>query len=216
MNEASLVQRAYDYICESMVNGDPGHDKWHVYRVWRLAQQICLEEPSTNKLVVELGAVLHDIGDWKFHGEGEGVRKTRLWLSSQGVDEEIIASVEAIVRDISFKGALVEEPILSLEGKIVQDADRLDAIGAIGVARCFTYGGYKRRVLHDPSLRPVLHTSADAYHHANGTAVNHFYEKLLLLKERLHTRAARRIAEQRHQFMTSYLDQFLAEWEGKR
>jgi uncharacterized protein len=168
-------------------------------------------------LVVELAALLHDIADWKAHGGDStvGPQKATAWLASLDLDSNTIRHVGRIIADISFKGASVKEPTLSLEGRVVQDADRLDAIGAIGIARAFAYGGSKGRLIYDPTCKLMDHQSADAYLNNNGTTINHFYEKLLLLKDRMNTPAGKSIAEQRHQFMEDYLRQFYGEWNGE-
>lgn len=166
--------------------------------------------------VVELGALLHDIADWKFHGGDEEVapRIASEWLRAQKVTEEDIDAVVHIIRHISYKGANVENKLKSIEGFIVQDADRLDAIGAIGIARCFAYGGYKNRSLHDPTIPPVLHATAEQYKNNESPSINHFYEKLLLLKDMLNTVSGKQFAEKRHNFMVNFLETFLKEWEG--
>jgi uncharacterized protein len=166
--------------------------------------------------VVELAALLHDIADWKAH-DGDstiGPKMAMDWLTSLDLDSNIIQHVGQVIADISFKGARVEQPRLSLEGKVVQDADRLDAIGAIGIARAFAYGGSKGRVIYDPTCTPTDHQTADSYLN-RGTTINHFYEKLLLLKDRMNTPTGRAIAERRHRFMKDYLQRFYEEWEGE-
>lgn len=201
---------------KSVLSGEgSGHDWWHVYRVWKAAQRIGKAE-GADLLVVELAALLHDIADWKAHGGDSmvGPEAARNWLVSLDLDPEMIEHVCRIIADISFKGAGVEQPELSLEGKVVQDADRLDAMGAIGIARAFAYGGAKGRLIHDPEMRPEEHRTAEAYLTSTGTSVNHFYEKLLLLKDRMNTASGRAIAEQRHQFMEEFLRRFYKEWEG--
>jgi uncharacterized protein len=191
----------------------PGHDWHHVERVWKMARHIG-EREGADMFVVELAALLHDIADWKFHDGNEtaGPREARTWLESLGVEEQTIAHVCEIIKDLSFKGAGVKSVMKTLEGKVVQDADRLDAIGAIGVARAFAYGGYKQREIHNPSQQPVLHSSFEEYKNSNGTTINHFYEKLLLLKDLMNTPTAREIAEERHRFMLVFLERFHKEW----
>ncbi|WP_114781587.1 HD domain-containing protein [Botryobacter ruber] len=192
-----------------------GHDWWHVYRVWKNTLAIARHE-AADRFVVELAALLHDVGDHKFHGGDEtvGPRMAREWLEKLSVAEETIAHVCTIIREISFKGAGTSSAMSTAEGCVVQDADRLDAIGAIGIARAFAYGGHKGRALYNPEIPPVLHTSFEAYKASTAPTINHFYEKLLLLKDRMHTAAAKRMAEQRHRYMEDFLDQFYAEWEG--
>jgi uncharacterized protein len=171
---------------------------------------------GANLLVVELAALLHDIADWKSHcGDSTvGPKVASDWLTSLNVDAGVVQQVGKIIAGISFKGAGVEQPALSREGQVVQDADRLDAMGAIGIARAFAYGGAKGRLLHDPAVEPERHRTAEAYLKSGGTTINHFYEKLLLLKDRMNTATGRAIAEKRHQVMEDFLQRFYGEWEG--
>lgn len=216
MNETrhpKLIELTAEHVRERMSGEGSGHDWWHVWRVWQTARSLAMEE-TADSLVVELAALLHDIADWKFHGgdEGAGPRATRHWLESIGVDEPVIRHVELIVATLSFKGANVATPMASLEGQIVQDADRLDAIGAIGIARAFAYGGHCGREMFDPSVSPELHSSFASYKKNSGPTINHFYEKLLLLRDRMNTTAGRSLAAERHAFMEVYLAQFFSEW----
>ncbi|TCN62056.1 HD domain-containing protein [Acetobacteroides hydrogenigenes] len=212
-----LVGKTAEYVRSLLVGEGSGHDWWHIYRVWKMSVRIAKEE-NANLLVVELGALLHDIADWKFNDGDEevGPAKARAWLQSLMVDEEVIAQVCQIVRDISYKGAGVATPMPTIEGQVVQDADRLDAIGAIGIARTFAYGGSKAREMYNPDQSPVLHQSFEQYKMGNGSTINHFYEKLLLLKERMNTATAKRLAQHRHKVMEEFLDEFYLEWEGER
>jgi uncharacterized protein len=193
-----------------------GHDWWHVYRVWQSAIRIG-EGEGADLYVVQIAALLHDLGDQKFQGGDEtvGPRMAREWLESLDAAPVVIDHVCEIIRDLSFKGANVQTPMRTLEGRVVQDADRLDAIGAIGIARAFAYGGHKGRELYDPNVPPEIHGSFEAYKSSSAPTINHFYEKLLLLKEGMNTDTARRAAEERHRFMESFLAQFYAEWEGR-
>lgn len=213
----SLTGKTAEYVRSLLVGEGSGHDWWHIYRVWKMSVRIAKEE-NANLLVVELGALLHDIADWKFNDGDEevGPAKARAWLQSLMVDEEVIAQVCQIVRDISYKGAGVATPMPTIEGQVVQDADRLDAIGAIGIARTFAYGGSKAREMYNPDQSPVLHQSFEQYKMGNGSTINHFYEKLLLLKERMNTATAKRLAQHRHKVMEEFLDEFYLEWEGER
>ena len=190
-----------------------GHDWWHIYRVWQTSLYIADRE-HVDSDIVQLAALLHDIGDWKFHAgdESVGPRLAREWLQSLAVDENVITQVCTIIANLSFKGADVKPAPLSAEGQVVQDADRLDAIGAIGIARAFAYGGAKGREMHDPQAAPVLHTSFEQYKASKGTTINHFHEKLLLLKDRLNTATAKALAEHRHAFMLEFLAEFDQEW----
>ncbi|MBD2768401.1 HD domain-containing protein [Hymenobacter sp. BT664] len=193
-----------------------GHDWAHIRRVWLMARRLAAAVPEADREVTELAALLHDIADWKFHnGDYEaGPRAAREWLHHQGAPESVITRVETIIREVSFKGLGVPTPVSSIEAALVQDADRLDAIGAIGIARAFAYGGHKGRPLHDPAVAPVAHDSFASYQKNAAPTLNHFYEKLLHLKDRLHTAEARRVAQERHAFMESYVARFLAEWDG--
>jgi uncharacterized protein len=194
-----------------------GHDWWHIHRVCRLADRIARTVRGVDRLVVSLGALLHDVGDWKFHGGDleAAPREAARILSAARAPLKIIPQVESVCREVSFKGAGVADRPTSMECRIVQDADRLDAIGAIGVARAFAYGGAKGRALYDPGVPPVLHASFAAYRRNRGHTINHFHEKLLLLKERLHTPEARRLAVRRHAFLERFLSEFLREWAGR-
>lgn len=191
-----------------------GHDWWHIYRVWKLSIKIG-EEEGADLFIIELAALLHDIADWKFHkGDDKAGGKVALEiLKIYNIENNIILKVAEIIDAISYKGAGVKESMQSVEGKIVQDADRIDAIGAIGIARTFAYGGSKGRLMHNPEIKPILHSSFEEYKNSSDPTINHFYEKLLLLKNRMNTRTGLRIAQKRHDFMEQYLNQFYLEWE---
>ncbi len=202
---------------EQKLAGDgSGHDWWHIYRVWNLAKNIA-EQEGANLLIVELSALLHDIADWKFHDgdDSKGQQMAEQFLIDNQVEREVIDPVVEIVASISYKGAGVATPMKTLEGEVVQDADRLDAIGAMGIARTFAYGGNKNRLMYHPDEKPVMHQSFADYKKNTGHTINHFYEKLLLLKNRMNTASAKKMAKGRHQFMQAYLDQFYEEWDGK-
>lgn len=220
MNDAQqhLVSKTANFIEQRMRGEGSGHDWWHAYRVWQTAKTLAQSEKEANHFIVELGALLHDIADWKFHdGDFEaGPQATRTWLESIAVDEPIILAVEEIVRNTSFKGAKVSVQHSSIEAKIVSDADKLDAIGAIGIARTFAYGGSKNRAIYDPDIKPVEHVTFEAYKNSDGPTINHFYEKLLLLKDQLETESGRKLAGHRHSYMQQFLDEFYAEWKGER
>lgn len=202
-------------VRERQLNESSGHDWWHTSRVVRLALRIG-ETEGGDQLVVYLAALLHDIADHKFHDGDEeiGPRTAAELLSARDVDPAIIAPVREIIATLSFKGAGVATSMTTLEGKIVQDADRLDAIGALGVGRAFAYGGKAGRAMHDPTAAPVMHGSFEAYRNATGTTVNHFYEKLLLLGERMNTTSGRAVAQRRMTVMEDFLAEFLREWDG--
>lgn len=211
----TLVERVAAHIEHRFAGEGSGHDWHHIRRVWRLAQTLAREEGADVE-IAELGALVHDIADWKFHGGDEtvGPREAERLLRDEGAPEALIAPVVDIVATISFKGAGVATPMRSLEGACVQDADRLDALGAIGIARCFAYGGHAGRPLYDPAVPPVLHATAQAYKTAKGTSLNHFHEKLFLLKDRMNTASGRRLAEARHAYMADFVARFLGEWES--
>lgn len=193
-----------------------GHDWWHIDRVVKLALNLG-EQAGADLYTVELAALLHDIGDHKFHNGDHtvGPRMVREWLEGQQEGAGVTDHIVAIVEGISYKGAGVDTSMPTLEGRVVQDADRLDAIGAIGVARTFAYGGHKGQPMHDPRMEPKAHADFETYKHSEGTTVNHFYEKLLLLKDRMQTPEGQQMAEERHRFMEQFLDVFYKEWEGK-
>lgn len=213
MQDHPAVAQTLAYVKERQSGESSGHDWWHTWRVYQTALALA-EEEGGDPLIVALGALLHDIADHKFHdGDTEiGPHLARAWLERLHLDEHIIEAVVDIVRTISFKGAGVATPMKTLEGAIVQDADRLDAIGAIGIARAFAYGGHAGRAMYDPEERHETHDSFESYKNAKSGTIAHFYEKLLLLKDRMNTDAGRALAETRHAFMESYLRQFFAEW----
>jgi len=216
MDQTTVIEHTAQYVKKSCEGDSSGHDWWHIYRVWQTALHIGREERA-DLFVVQLAALLHDIADWKFHDGDDtvGPPMARSWLEGLGVDEATIAHVCAIIGDLSFKGAGVTSLMKSLEGMVVQDADRLDALGAIGIARAFAYGGFKGREMHNPERKPGRHESFEQYKQGAGPTINHFYEKLLLLKDRMNTQTARRVAEERHRFMEEYLERFFKEWKGE-
>ncbi|QGY48074.1 HD domain-containing protein [Maribellus comscasis] len=210
-NRKNIVTQTANYVQGVFEKDSSGHDWWHIYRVYNLSLKISGVEGG-EKFVVELSALLHDLDDWKLNG-GEDANKAENWLKKVGVENKDRARILQVIDEVSFKGAGVETRATSLEAKIVQDADRLDAIGAIGIARTFAYGGNKNRVIYDPEIKPVKHNSFDSYKRNIAPTINHFYEKLLLLKDRLNTTTARNIAQNRHEFMEKFLHQFFSEWE---
>ena len=213
---SELITKTINFVKAQLQNAEGGHDWFHTQRVYHTAITIAKSEP-VNLRVVELAALLHDIADSKFHDgdESVGPERARQFLFSENVDSVVIEHVVNIIQHMSFKNSLEEQGFTSREMEVVQDADRLDAIGAIGIARCFNYGGFKNRPLYDPDIPPQPHLSKTEYKLAQGPTLNHFYEKLLLLKDQMNTVTARRLAEGRHQFLLSYLDQFYKEWGGK-
>ena len=215
MNQQDIIQKTAEYIQQEFSDDSSGHDWWHIYRVWKNAVTICQHEKA-DAFIVELAALLHDLDDWKFNDTGdETPLRAKAWLDSCGVEISTTDKVCEIIIHISYKGAGVENKMKSLEGLIVQDADRLDAIGAIGIGRAFAYGGYKNRPMYDPESTPQMHATFEQYKNSKSATINHFYEKLLLLKDMMNTLTAKKIAEQRHEIMLRFLDQFMNEWEGK-
>jgi uncharacterized protein len=214
MTEKEILKQTADFVREKLEGEGTGHDWWHIYRVWQNAKTIAKEEGG-NGFVIELAALLHDIADHKFHNgdQSVGPKVATKFLSSFDVSTETISQVVQIMEEISFSKGM--EPS-SLEGRIVQDADRLDAIGAIGVARAFAYGGYKEREIYNPNILPVEYATKEEYKKNINPTINHFYEKLLLLKDLMNTAKGKSMAEERHVFMKNYLEQFYLEWDGKR
>lgn len=217
MIESNLVNATIRFVKKQLENAEGGHDWFHIERVYKLALRIAEKEADVDVLVVQLAALLHDIADSKFHDGDEtiGPRLAREFLSEQQLAEDQLEQVIAIIENISFKGGNQAQTYFSKELAVVQDADRLDAIGAIGIARTFNYGGFKNRVLYDPAIPPNLHLSKEEYKKNTAPTLNHFYEKLLRLKERMHTETARELAAERHHFMEQFLSRFYAEWEGE-
>ena len=216
MQHSYIISKTTDFVKSELEGAEGGHDWWHIYRVWKTAIVIAKEE-SVDLLVVELGALLHDIADAKFHNGDEtvGPKKARVFLEGLQVEEAVIAHVIKIIENISFKGGSHGMDFYSDELAVVRDADRLDAIGAIGIARTFNYGGFKNRAIYNPEIAPNLHMTKEEYKNSTAPTINHFYEKLLLLKDRMHTESGKRLAAQRHQVMEDFLTQFYKEWEGE-
>ncbi len=215
MNDEALVRYIEDFVKSDLVGAESGHDFYHILRVLTLARKIGASE-GADMTIVSLGALLHDIADWKFHGgdESAGPRRARDLLREAAAAPAIITAVVEIVETISFKGAAVPTPMRTVEGKVVQDADRLDALGAIGIARAFAFGNHIGRPFYDPAIPPIGEMEKVEYAKRLGTTLNHFFEKLLLLRDRMQTATGRAIAERRHAFMEQYVAQFLAEWQG--
>jgi uncharacterized protein len=212
-----LIDKTIAFVKEKLDNAEGGHDWFHIERVYKNSILIAQEE-DCDIMVVKLGALLHDIADSKFHDGDEtiGPKTARVFLESENVFEETINHVINIIENISFKGGNFENKFSSKELEIVQDADRLDAIGAIGIARTFNYGGFKNRALYNPSIAPNLNMSKEEYKNSNSPTLNHFYEKLLLLKDIMNTATGKKIALERHKYMENFLSQFYAEWEGEK
>ncbi|WP_111635463.1 HD domain-containing protein [Pedobacter cryoconitis] len=211
-----IKEKTISFVKDTLQGAEAGHDWFHIERVYKTALGIHTKEGG-DLLLVTLAALLHDIADSKFNNGDEeiGPKMAGNFLHSLGLTEAMILEVQQIIRNLSYKASLGKIEFSSKELDIVQDADRLDAIGAIGIARAFTYGGYKNRVLYDPEIKPELNMSKEAYKNSEAPTINHFYEKLLRLKDLMKTRTGKELAEQRHQFMLLYLEQFYSEWEGK-
>ena len=217
MNKKEIIKKTESFVKKHLKGDVTGHDWWHIDRVRKMALRIAKKEKNVDLFVVQLAALLHDIADWKFHGGDEtiGIKLAEEWLKRLKVEEEIISRVCEIIREISFKGAEVKSKMKTKEGMIVQDADRLDAIGAVGIARCFATGAKLNREIYNPEIKPRLHKTFEEYKKAKSTSINHFYEKLLLLKDLMNTKTAKKIAEKRHKFMEQFLDRFFKEWNCK-
>jgi len=218
MMNNNLIEATKNYVRATLKDAEGGHDWFHTLRVYNNSLLIAKGE-KVDTLIVALGALLHDIADSKFHDGDDtiGPKMAREFLFKHNVDSLVIEHVINIIENISFNKSLEKgEKFTSPELSVVQDADRLDAIGAIGIARCFNYGGFKNRKLFDPSIKPNMNMTKDEYKTSTAPTINHFYEKLLLLSDKMNTKTGKRIAKQRHQFMEEYLDQFYAEWDGKR
>ncbi|MDD5071534.1 MAG: HD domain-containing protein [Patescibacteria group bacterium] len=216
MGKKEIINKTKKYVRRKLGKEATGHDWWHALRVWKTVKYIAKKEGG-DLFTVELAALLHDIADWKFN-KGKidaGARLISGFLGKLEVDKEIIKSVCEITKDISFKGAKVKLKIKTKEGKIVQDADRLDALGAIGIARAFSYGGYAKREIYNPKIKFRLHKSFKQYQQGGKTSINHFFEKLLFLKNLMNTKTGKKLAGERHEFLEKYLKQFFKEWNLK-
>ena len=213
----NILEVTIKYVKEILTEAEGGHDWFHIERVWKNAKLIAAKEHCDIE-VVQLAALLHDIADSKFHGGNEEIGPTmaREFLENAGLKPQKVEHIVAIVENVSFKGGHNTRSHSSIELDIVQDADRLDAIGAIGIARTFNYGGFKNRAMYDPSIAPNLNMTKEEYKKSTAPTINHFYEKLLLLKDLMNTESGKRIAEQRHQYMEGFLNQFYNEWNGQR
>ncbi len=217
MNHAEVIEFTTDFVRKTLHGAEGGHDWWHIYRVWKTARKIA-ETEEVELLIVELGALMHDIADSKFHGGDEsiGPQMAGEFLKTLNLPEETIVHVQEIIRHISFKGGKETQQFKSPELDVVQDADRLDALGAIGIARTFNYGGHRNREIYNPEIKPDMNMNKEAYKNSSAPTLNHFYEKLLLLKDRMNTKTGKEMAMRRHTFMLTYLDEFYKEWGGSK
>ncbi|NMM62844.1 HD domain-containing protein [Clostridium sp. P21] len=213
MDKEIIIDKTKEYVKNKLKKEATGHDWWHTLRVYRTAKYIG-EKENADLFIVGLAALLHDIADWKFNKDNVdlGAELSEQWLKDLKVQEDVINKVAKIIRTMSFKGGTTNSNQESIEGKVVQDADRLDAIGAVGIARTFAYGGFKGREIYNPDIKPMVYGSFEEYKNSEDTTINHFYEKLLLLKDLMNTKTGKSIAEERHKFMENYLEQFLKEW----
>lgn len=211
--EEEIIKKTAEYVKEKLSGEKSGHDWWHIHRVWQIGKKIASIEKA-DIFVVELICLLHDISDYKLNrGDKKvGLKITKDWLEKQSVDEKRKNSIIEAISKMSFKGIKSENKSLSLEGKCAQDADRLDAIGAIGIARCFTFGGFNGNIIHDPLIYPKINISKREYEKLKATSINHFHEKLLFLKDRMNTKTAKEMAEKKHKFMKIFLEIFFEEW----
>ncbi len=215
-DQTKIIDKTIRFVKQELAFAEGGHDWWHVYRVWKTASRMALEE-SADEFIVQLAALLHDIADSKFHDGDEniGPEKATNFLRKLKLEDNIISHIESIIRNMSFKNTFEESNFASLELDIVRDADRLDAIGAIGIARTFNYGGHKGSEIYNPDIKPNLNMTKEEYKTSNAPTINHFYEKLFLLKDLMITDTGKRLAEGRHKFMEDYLEQFYGEWDGE-
>lgn len=215
MNKEQIINSTKTFVKETLKGAEGGHDYFHIERVYKNAMLIAKNE-KVDDFVVALGALLHDIADSKFYDGDEtvGPKKARLFLEKEGVNEVVIVHIENIIKNISFKGGNFKQEFNSLELDVIQDADRLDAIGAIGIARCFNYGGFKNRELYNPDIPPKLDMTKEEYKNSTAPTLNHFYEKLLLLKDKFNTNTGKELAKQRHEFMEDFVNKFLDEYNG--
>lgn len=216
MNKEQIILNTIDFVKETLEGAEGGHDWFHIERVYKNALLIS-ENEKVDPFTVQLGALLHDIADAKFYNGDEsiGPKKAREFLKKQYVDEDIIIHIENIILFISYKSSLdTSKKFTSPELDVIQDADRLDAIGAIGIARCFNYGGFKNRSLYDPTIEPNLEMTKEQYKKSTAPTINHFYEKLLLLKDKMNTKTGQLLAKERHRYMEGFLQQFYEEWNG--
>ncbi|WP_372792791.1 HD domain-containing protein [Lutibacter sp.] len=217
MNKQQIILTTEAFVKATLENAEGGHDWFHILRVWNNAKLISKNE-NVDSFIIELGALLHDIADSKFHNGDEtiGPKIAREFLEKQRVEESVIIHIENIITNISYKGGNFSQKFTSPELEVIQDADRLDAIGAVGIARCFNYGGFKNRPLYSPEISPKLNQTKEEYKNSKAPTINHFYEKLLLLKDRMNTETGKKIAEERHNYMETFLQQFYNEWNGEK
>ncbi|PAB59008.1 HD domain-containing protein [Anaeromicrobium sediminis] len=215
MERQKIIESIKDIVKKQLMGEGTGHDWWHTLRVYNMAKNMATQEKA-NMFIVEISALIHDLYDWKFYGEEGQIRKTGKLLNEFIEDEKEIEIIMDIIMNISFKGGTASAKQNTLEGKIVQDADRLDALGAIGIGRAFAYGGHKNREMYNPNMAPMKYSNLEEYKNSKGHTINHFYEKLLLLKDKMNTQTGKKMAKERHEFMENFLEQFYKEWDGEK
>lgn len=214
MNKEEIIVQTEKFVFEELNGEASGHDWWHIFRVTNIAKTIARQE-NADIFICEMAALLHDIADEKLNiNEAVGIEKVREWLISLSVDETSISHIIEIISTMSFKGG-GQSPMKTLEGMIVQDADRLDAMGAIGIARAFAFSGANNQIIYEPNMKPRDHITKEEYRNGRTSAINHFYEKLLKLKELMNTQYSRKMAERKHKFMEEYLEEFFEEWKAE-
>lgn len=215
-NKQAILEKARAYVFHELNGEASGHDWWHIHRVTNLARTIAQKEEA-DLFICELAALLHDLADGKLNEtEAIGLQKIQTWLASNGLEPQDQDHIMDIIEHLSFKGGNQSQTVSTLEGQVVQDADRLDALGAIGIARTMAYSGHTGRPIHDPALKPRDQLTLEEYRSGQDTAIMHFYEKLLKLKDRMNTSYAKELAQERHRFLETYLEQFYAEWDAQR
>ena len=217
MDSESIIQKTVEYVKEVLADAEGGHNWYHIERVWNMSRYIREQEGRGDLLTIELAALLHDISDAKFNGGDEnlGSQMASRFLLDLGIEAKRAEHIQTIIQYVSFKGGFPQNRIRSIEFQIVQDADRLDAMGAIGIARAFNYGGFKNRPIHDPSMPLQAYANSKAYHKSDAPTINHFYEKLLKLKDLMNTRSGKEIGLERHNYMLQFLDTFFKEIDPK-
>lgn len=216
MNKELIIENLRELVKNKLYGEGSGHDWWHIFRVSNLSKTIASKEGG-DLFIIELASLLHDIEDWKFTDNNTtSTSLCETWMRTLGIENHIISQVSTIIKTLSFKGGVVDSSQHTIEGKIVQDADRLDAIGAIGIARTFTYGGYKNRPIYDPNIPPYEFITLEDVKNSENHTINHFYEKLLKLKDTMNTHTGKKLALERHEVMTRFLDEFYDEWDGKK
>lgn len=219
MSKKEIIKKTADYVRKKLEGESSGHDWWHTYRVWKIAKRLAKEEKA-DIFIVELAALLHDIEDWKYHGgsEEKNIKAIKAWLRKQKIPTEMTFRICSAVEDAVFRGEKNKKKVRSKESAIISDADQLDAIGALGIARGFMFAGNFRLPMYDPKIMPLRNMTEKQYKNfrrSTYTQINHFYEKLLLQKDLINTKTAKKLAEERHKYMEEFLDRFYKEWEGK-